>query len=104
MASTDLLNSDRGVPLRLYYKLEPEQTADAEVISRASLAFVAGVKELAYILDPSLNVQVGIEGHQDGSLWEDLLLIAGKVSARLSGGSTRENLDRLRSLIITRWI
>ena len=73
-----LPNEDESVPLRLYYKLEDGHTANAEVIARASLAFVAGVKELIYVLDPSLKIQVGIQGHADGSLWEDLLLIINK--------------------------
>lgn len=70
---------ERGVPLRLYYTLEDGHTANAEVIARASLAFISGVRELSYILDPSLHVQVGIKGYADGSLWEDLLLIVGKA-------------------------
>lgn len=72
-------NSEKGVPLRLYYKLEEEQTANAEVVARASLAFIAGVREIAYVLDPMLVLQVGIEGHTEGSLWEDLLLLVGKA-------------------------
>ncbi len=69
-----------GVPLRLYYKLEAGHTADAEVIARASLAFIAGVRELSYVLDPSVKVSVGIQGHAEGSLWEDLLLIVDKAN------------------------
>lgn len=49
------------------------------------------------------SVEVVDVGNDDGPGYK-LEFIAGKVSARLSGGSTRENLDRLRSLIITRWI
>lgn len=76
-----LPNEKQSVPLRLYYKLEKGHTANAEVIARASLAFVAGVKELAYVLDPSAKLQVGIEGHEDGSLWEDLRLIFDRAKA-----------------------
>jgi hypothetical protein len=72
------LNSDKGVPVRLYYKIDDEYTANAEVVARASLAFIAGVRELAHVLDPSFTVQIGIEGYADGSLWEDLLLLWGK--------------------------
>jgi hypothetical protein len=85
-------NFNDGVPLRLYYKLEPDGTANAEVISRASLAFIAGVKEIAYILDPSLTVQIGIEGHADGSLWEDLLLMPGRVKDEYLSRPMRYNL------------
>lgn len=82
----------RGVPLRLYYQLEDGHTANAEVVARASLAFIAGVKELSYVLDPSLSVQVGIQGHADGSLWEDLLLLVDKAKAEYKLKPTRYGL------------
>lgn len=81
-----------GVPLRLYYSLEEGHTANAEVIARASLAFISGVKELSYVLDPSVEVQIGISGHSDGSLWEDLLLLVDKAKAEYSSKPTRYGL------------
>lgn len=83
---------DNGVPLRLYYKLEVGHTADAEVIARASLAFIAGVRELSYVLDPSATVSVGIQGHAEGSLWEDLLLIVDKANKEYQARPTRYGL------------
>ncbi len=85
-------DEDFGVPLRLYYSLEEGHTANAEVIARASLAFIAGVKELSYVLNPSLEVQVGISGHSDGSLWEDLLLLVDKAKAEYHSHPTRYGL------------
>lgn len=70
---------ENGVPLRLYYSLDEGHTANAEVVARASLAFIAGIKELSYVLDPSIKIQIGIQGHADGSLWEDLLLLVDKA-------------------------
>ena len=87
-----LPNEVDGVPLRLYYSLAEGHTADAEVIARASLAFIAGVRELAYVLDPSLKVGVGIKGHADGSLWEDLLLLVDKAQAEASARPKRYSL------------
>lgn len=87
--STD---EDEGVPLRLYYKLADGHTADAEVVARSSLAFIAGVKELIYVIDPSLKIQIGIQGHADGSLWEDLLLIVDKAKEEYSARPTRYGL------------
>lgn len=87
-----LANDDEGVPLRLYYKLAEGHTANAEVVARASLAFIAGVKELSYVLDPSLKIQVGIQGHADGSLWEDLLLLVDKGKAEYRSRPTRYGL------------
>jgi hypothetical protein len=83
---------DAGVPLRLYYQLKKGHAADAEVIARASLAFIAGVKELSYILDPSLTVRVGMQGHADGSLWEDLLLLVDKAQVEYRTHHTRYGL------------
>lgn len=81
-----------GVPLRLYYQLEEGHTANAEVVARSSLAFIAGVKELSYVLDPSLKLQIGISGHEDGSLWEDLLLFADKAATEYKTRPTRYGL------------
>jgi len=86
-------NDDQsGVHLKIYYTLEDGHTANAEVVARASLAFVAGIKELTYVLDPSFSVRVGIQGHDDGSLWENLLLIADKAKAEYESKPTRYGL------------
>ena len=63
-----------AIPLRLYYQVEKGRVADLEVISRASIAFAEGLREIAYILDPSITLQIGISGHTDGSLWQDNIL------------------------------
>ena len=87
-----LTNENDGVPIRLYYRLVEDHTANAEVIAPSSLAFIAGVKELIYVLDPSIKVQVGIQGHADGSLWEDLLLLVDKGAAEYYARPTRYGL------------
>jgi hypothetical protein len=69
-----IIDDESGVPLKLYYTLEDGRTANAEVVARASLAFISGVKELYFVLDPSLKVQFGLIGHEDGSLWENLVI------------------------------
>jgi hypothetical protein len=84
--------TDEGVPLRLYYDLDDGHTANAEVIARATLAFVAGVRELSYVLDPSATVNLGIKGYADGSLWEDLLLLVDKAKAEYEANSIRYGL------------
>lgn len=87
-----LANENDGVPLRLYFKLEDGHTANAEVIARASLAFIAGVRELTYVLDPTLKIQIGIQGHAEGSLWEDLLLLVDKAKTEYQARPTRYGL------------
>ncbi|TDW63600.1 hypothetical protein EDF57_10571 [Novosphingobium sp. PhB55] len=88
----ELLNEGEGVPLRLYYRLAPDHTASAEVIARASLAFISGIRELAYVLDPSAQVQIGLQGHTEGSLWEDLVLLVGKAKAEYQAHPARYGL------------
>ncbi len=78
-----LPNEQQGAPLKLYFKLEDGHTADAEVVARASLAFIAGVKEICYIIDPSTTISVGLQGHDKGSLWEEFLLLAGKAKSEV---------------------
>jgi hypothetical protein len=55
-------------PITLYLDLEPGQVADLEVVARASLAFAAAVKDLAYIIDPSLDLRIELESGTEGSL------------------------------------
>jgi hypothetical protein len=65
-----------GVPLRLYLKLEQGHVADLFAVTQATAAFAAGVKELAYILDPSLQLYIGLAPSTRGSLWENTILKA----------------------------
>lgn len=64
-------------------------------------SFTLWCKQMAYAAITS--VEVVDVGGSEGSAYK-IEFIAGKVSARFSGGNHRGNLDRLRSLIITRWI
>jgi len=64
-------------------------------------SFALRCKRMAYA--DITSVEVVDVGNDDGPGYK-LEFLAGKVSARLSGGSNRDNVDRLRSLIIRRWI
>lgn len=55
-------------PVSLYIDLEKGQVADIEVVARAALAFSAAIKDLIYVLDPSLEVRVEIMSGTEGSL------------------------------------
>jgi len=65
-----------GVPLRLYLKLEQGHVADLVAVSQASIAFANGVREIAYLLDPTLNLRVGLMPQSPGSLWQSTVLAA----------------------------
>jgi hypothetical protein len=57
-----------AVPISLYLQLEENKTADLEVIARASLAFASAIKEVAYIIDPRLEIRVELLSGTEGSL------------------------------------
>ncbi|TIQ83933.1 MAG: hypothetical protein E5X38_27255 [Mesorhizobium sp.] len=54
--------------ISLYLKLSEGQFADLAAVARASLAFDAAVKEIAYVLDPSLEIRLELESGTEGSL------------------------------------
>lgn len=57
-----------SAPVSLYLDLEDGQTADLEVVAKASLAAVAAIREIAFQIDPLLVVRVEIESGTKGSL------------------------------------
>jgi hypothetical protein len=57
-----------GETFSLYLDLFEGGTADLEVVSRASLAFVAALKEAAFVIDPSLEIKIALESGSEGSL------------------------------------
>jgi hypothetical protein len=76
--------------ISLYLELEPGQKADLEVVARASLAFDAAIKELAYILDPSLEVRLELASGTEGSL--SLNSLIREIKYRVSDGTTLKAL------------
>lgn len=55
-------------PLSLYLDLEPGETADLDVVAKAALAWSAAIKEIAYVVDPSLHLRIELESGTAGSL------------------------------------
>jgi hypothetical protein len=64
--------------LSLYLDLEAGRTADLEVVARAAIAFSEAVRELAYVLDPTLELRVELASGTPGSLSLDTVLRAVK--------------------------
>ncbi len=54
--------------INLYLDLVEGEFADLEVVAKASLAFAAAVREISYIIDPSLTVKLELESGTEGSL------------------------------------
>jgi hypothetical protein len=57
-----------SAPVSLYLDLERGSVADMEVVAQAALAFARAIKEVAFIIDPSLEIHVGLESGTEGSL------------------------------------
>jgi hypothetical protein len=68
-------------PISLYLDLEPGQVADIEVVARAALAFSKTIKEIIYVLDPSLDIRVEIASGTPGSLSLDSVIRSLKEKA-----------------------
>jgi hypothetical protein len=73
-------------PISLYLDLEPGSIADLEVVARASLAFASAVKEVAYILDPSMQVSLRFASGTEGSL--SLNTIIGTIKEKATDPAT----------------
>lgn len=64
----------------LYLDLERGSVADLEVVAKASLAFVAAIREAAYTIDPSTEVAIGISSGTEGSLSLNTIIKAIKAA------------------------
>lgn len=79
--------------ITLYLDLEENEVADLEVVARAALAWSAAIKEIAFVLDPSLEVRVELASGTQGSLSLNSLLRS--VRETLSDKQT------LRTIVVT---
>lgn len=52
----------------LYVGLKEGEKADFEVVGLAAAAFAEAVKEISYILDPSLDIRIEFDSGTEGSL------------------------------------
>lgn len=73
-------------PISLYLDLESGTTADLEIVARTTLAFADAVKEIAYIIDPSLEVSLKFASGTEGSL--SLNTLVKSVQGRLGDKKT----------------
>ncbi|RSV41504.1 hypothetical protein CA234_09525 [Sphingomonas sp. ABOLE] len=73
--------AEEGAPISLYLDLAPGRVADLSVVAYAALAWDALIKEIASVVDPSLDVRVELVSGEDGSLWlRSLIKAISKVS------------------------
>lgn len=70
--------------ISLYLGLKPGQKADFEVVGRSAAAFAEAVKEIAYIIDPGLEIKLEFDSGTEGSLSLNAILRAVKSPAARS--------------------
>lgn len=90
MATSDLI--DRGrveTPVSIYFGLEQGKSANLEVIAEASIAWVAAIREMASIIDPSLEVTVEVVDGDHSSLWLNTLTAIESKLERIEAGGKR---------------
>jgi hypothetical protein len=63
-----------ATPVSLYLDLEKGRVADVEVVAAAAIAFSKAVKELAFVIDPSLDIRLELASGTPGSLSLDTLI------------------------------
>lgn len=68
-------------PISLYLELAPGEVADLEVVARASLAFVQAIREVAFVVDPGIDISVGLSSGTEGSLSLNSVIMAIKKFA-----------------------
>lgn len=61
-------DAPNGEALNLYIEVESGKIPRLETVAKSSLGFIAALKEAAYIVDPSLNLEIGIISSTQGSL------------------------------------
>ena len=59
---------EASAPISLYLDLAEGESANIEVVAKAALAWSAAVKELAYVIDPSMEVEIELISGTEGSL------------------------------------
>ncbi|MEM6747938.1 MAG: hypothetical protein AAF608_11010 [Pseudomonadota bacterium] len=57
-----------SAPLSLYLDLEDGQRADLQVVSRAAIAWANAIDEIAYVIDPSIELKIDFHSGTRGSL------------------------------------
>lgn len=58
-----------AAPISFYVQIEEGRVAEIEAVARALLEFAAGVREIAYVYDPSFEFRLEFERGEEGSLW-----------------------------------
>ena len=86
-------------PVSLYLDLHEGEKADLEVVARASLAFAAAIKEVAYVLDPSMDVRIELASGTEGSLGLNALV---KAIKKKTGAVERDTLKAI-TIVILAW-
>ena len=87
-----MATNDRGraeALISIYFGLERGRSANLEVVAEASIAWVSAIREMALIVDPSLDVTVEIVDGDQGSLWLNTLTAIESKLERIEAGGLK---------------
>ena len=68
-------------PISLYFDLKEGEFAKLESVAKSALAFSAALKEAAFVIDPSLEIEIELRRGQEGSLSLDAIIKTIKQAA-----------------------
>jgi len=85
-------------PLSLYIQLEKGQLANIECVAKAALSFSEAVKEAAFIIDPSMEVEVCLLSGTEGSL--DLNTFIRAIKDTVLPADKAEQKARLKAIVV----
>lgn len=92
-----IIATPESQPISLYLSLEAGRIADLEVVVKASLEFIAAIREVAFVIDPSLEVRIELENGEEGSLRLNAWLRQQRAALRREV----ERLPPLKTIAIT---
>ena len=83
-------------PISLYVDLEPGEAPDLEVVARAAIAWAEAIKEIAFLLDPGIEVRIELKSGTEGSL-----SLNGIIKALRGSKKAKKELKKdLRTVVI----
>lgn len=91
-------------PLSLYLDLEAGSSADLDVVAKAALAWSAAIKEIAYVVDPSVQVRLELESGTPGSLSLNTVIKSIVPATKSAGAYIRgaaSDPQTVRTIIVT---
>lgn len=93
------MDCERAQSINLYFSLKKDEHANLEIVAKSALSFVAALKEAAFVIDPSLEIEVELTRGFEGSLSLEAIIKAVKEAA----GGPPTNL-KTAAIVCALWV